>query len=74
MFTYKKQTNKQLNTLGLKGNFFNLANGIFKLIANNLFHGERLNTFLIRTRDGSPCTPSAQHFLEVLDSEVRQEK
>lgn len=68
---------KNLNNLGIEGNFLSRINSIYeKSIVNIIFSGERLKAFHIKSGAKEPCllSPRLFNFVpEVLARTIRQE-
>ena len=69
---------KTLQEVGIEGNFLNIIKAIYdKLRANIIPNGEKLKSFLLRSRTRQTCQLSPFLFnvgLEVLATTVREEK
>ena len=68
---------KTLHKVGIEGTFLNIIKATYdKPTANNVLNGEKLKPFPLRsgTRHSCPLSPLFNIVLEVLVTEIREEK
>lgn len=68
---------KTLTKLGIEGNWLNLIKGIWKVRANTMRNGERLNAFLLKSETRQECPFSTlllNNIQEAPGSAIRQQK
>ena len=68
---------KTLQKMGIEGTYLNIVKAIHdKPMANIILNGEKLKAFPLRsgTRKGCPFSPLVNIVLEVLATEIREEK